>query len=64
MITVNGKEEAFRSMQVTELLAVHGYEADNVAVEKNGTVLSRTRWMQEKVADNDVFEIIHFVGGG
>lgn len=64
MITVNGKKQEFRCVQVLQLVTSNGYSADTVAVEKNGTMLSRVQWNKEEIVDGDVFEIIHFVGGG
>jgi thiamine biosynthesis protein ThiS len=35
-----------------------------VAVERNGEVVPRARHADVELADGDVIEIVHFVGGG
>jgi len=37
---------------------------DRVAVELNRELISRDRWTETQLADDDKLEIVHFVGGG
>ena len=37
---------------------------DRIAVEHNGSIVSRPAWPTTPIADGDKFEIVHFVGGG
>jgi thiamine biosynthesis protein ThiS len=39
-------------------------KADRIAVELNGDIIQRGRWMETPVRDGDKLEIVHFVGGG
>ena len=49
---------------VQDLLTALGLKQDRVAVEHNGSIVSRPAWAATQVADGDTFEIVHFVGGG
>lgn len=64
-VTINGeKRELPRAMSVTELLAFLGLGEGPVAVELNRAILSRAEHAARAVADGDVLEIVHMVGGG
>ncbi len=47
-----------------DLFAALDIKQDRVAVEHNGSIVSRSAWPTTPVADGDRFEIVHFVGGG
>lgn len=65
MIYLNGKErELNREMTVQELLEQEGYRTTWVAVEKNGAIIPRIRYMEELVKPGDIVEVVSFVGGG
>jgi sulfur carrier protein len=49
---------------VQDLLTALGLKQDRVAVEHNGSIVSRPAWVSTPIADGDKFEIVHFVGGG
>jgi sulfur carrier protein len=67
-LVINGQAREFSALTseatVQDLLAALGLKQDRVAVEHNGTIVSRTAWPSTPVAANDRFEIVHFVGGG
>jgi thiamine biosynthesis protein ThiS len=64
-LTINGEDREFPStLTVAALLAELGMKADRVAVELNRDLVSRERWEQTQLSDNDKLEIVHFVGGG
>ena len=46
------------------LVAELGLKPEKVAVERNGTIVPRSTLGQVPLADGDVLEIVHFVGGG
>ena len=63
--TVNGEEvELPEGLTVAALLQHLGVRAERVAVERNGAVVKKARHAEERVAPDDVLEIVTFVGGG
>ena len=62
---VNGKEITLqKEISVHELLLNEGYDPQKVAVEKNGNIVPKKFFENEKLADGDKLEIVTFVGGG
>ncbi len=51
-------------MTVLSLLEQRGHDPQRVAVERNGQIVPRTRFSQETLHEDDVIEIVQFVGGG
>lgn len=67
-LLINGQPRAFAELAaeatVQDLLTALGLKQDRVAVEHNGSIVSRPAWSSTAVAEGDRFEIVHFVGGG
>lgn len=64
-ITVNGEaREVPEALTVRGLIEHLGLTEGPVAVEQNREVVPRAAHEQTRVAAGDVFEIVHFVGGG
>lgn len=65
-ITVNSeKRQVQKEAAVSDLLAGLGIVAGRrVAVERNREIVKRDTWDSTIIHENDVFEIIEFVGGG
>jgi thiamine biosynthesis protein ThiS len=64
-VTINGESrEIPDGLSVSALLEHLGLAAGRVAVERNREILARERWAATAVATGDVYEIVHFVGGG
>ena len=62
---VNGQPITLQNeISVSEFLKKEGYDAQTVAVEKNGIVISKKSFETEMLSDNDRLEIVRFVGGG
>ena len=49
---------------VLALLKELGHDPQRVAVEKNGTIIPRAQFAEEKLTDADHLEVVCFVGGG
>jgi sulfur carrier protein len=49
---------------LTELLAAQGLTGRRVAVEVNGEIIPRGRHADHPLAEGDVVEIVHALGGG
>ncbi|MFO0678844.1 MAG: sulfur carrier protein ThiS [Polyangiaceae bacterium] len=64
-VTVNGDAVVVPcGITVRELVEHLGLTDGPVAVEKNRDVVPRAEHGRTAVAEGDVFEIVHFVGGG
>ena len=62
---VNGEERAVPTEgTVLSLLRELGHDPQRVAVEKNGSIVPRAAFAEEKLADADHLEVVCFVGGG
>jgi thiamine biosynthesis protein ThiS len=64
-ILVNGEpRELPAEVSVAELLNELALPERRIAVELNGSVVSRADWAKIVVKEGDKLEIVHFVGGG
>lgn len=67
-LLINGQSRDFPSLSsgatVQDLLAALALKADRIAIEQNGSIVSRHAWTATPVSEGDKFEIVHFVGGG
>jgi thiamine biosynthesis protein ThiS len=64
-ITVNGEARDYvAGRTVTDLLRELGLHPRLVVVEQNREILDHTRFDAVEVRAGDVFELVHFVGGG
>ncbi len=62
---INGEKIVLeRSMTLAEFLTQQGYNAQQVAVELNGGIVSRKDFAATLIRDTDKIEIVSFVGGG
>ncbi|MGB9032698.1 MAG: sulfur carrier protein ThiS [Acidobacteriaceae bacterium] len=67
-LLINGQPRTFPELTagatLQDLLTTLALKPDRVAVEHNGSIVSRPAWPSTPVTDGDKFEIVHFVGGG
>ena len=64
-VIVNGEEKTVPDgLTVRGLVEALGLTDGPVAVEKNRTIVPRALHAETPVAENDVLEIVHLVGGG
>lgn len=64
MVRINGKEEAAAGMLLKEYLEQNGYNPAGIAVECNEEILPKSQYGSYVLQDQDVVEIVSFVGGG
>lgn len=64
MVRINGKEEAAAGKTIAAVLREKGYQAERVAVERNGNIVPKAAFGDVCAEDGDVLEIVGFVGGG
>jgi sulfur carrier protein len=64
-IRLNGEFLALpAACTLVELLVAQGLAERRVAVEVNGHIIPRSRHAEHPLADGDVVEIVHALGGG
>jgi thiamine biosynthesis protein ThiS len=67
-IIINGQERQFPQLaadaKLGQLLEILELQGDRVAVEHNGSIVTRAEWDNAQVNTGDKLEIVHFVGGG
>lgn len=64
-ITLNGDPRSIaQGTSIAALVADIGLNPAKVAVERNREIVPRSTLADVLLADGDVLEIVHFVGGG
>jgi thiazole synthase len=63
-LTVNGETLRTSALTIGQLVAELEFAPGKVAVERNGAIVPRSTLPGAVLADGDVLEIVHFVGGG
>lgn len=62
---VNGKEKEFReNITIIDLLKEYGLKKDRVVVEVNFEIVEESSYQEYILKEEDVIELISFVGGG
>ncbi|MXO91452.1 sulfur carrier protein ThiS [Pontixanthobacter aquaemixtae] len=63
-ITVNGESRQSTASTIAALVQELDLDPAKVAVERNSEIVPRSTLAEVALADGDVLEIVHFVGGG
>ncbi len=61
---LNGEKTEVGLITVKELLYKKGFNADRVAVELNGEILARDNFDKIIIKNDDIMEVVMFMGGG
>ncbi len=62
---VNGKEIPLNTpCTIAQYLNQEGFRTERVAVERNGEIISHDHLNEITLCDNDILEIITYMGGG
>ena len=65
IFTLNGKQESIeRPLSLDGLVRAKGLCPDKIVVEHNFSIISKEDWPKIMLKDQDMVEIISFVGGG
>ena len=65
ILTLNGERRVFGApVTVAGLVAALGLDARKVAVERNEEIVPRSIYSETLLAEGDLLEIVHFIGGG
>ena len=64
-IQLNGRKVSIKQkISIFDLLKKHKLDNRKVAVELNGTVITKNRYKKKLIKNNDKIEIVQFIGGG
>ena len=64
-VILNGKKIYLnKKLNLNDFLASYNLNKDNIVVEINKNIITRSLWNQYELKDNDEIEIITAVGGG
>ncbi len=64
MVTVNGEQKDVAGRNLYDYLVEEGYELTRVVVELNLDIIPREELKTITIKDDDVIEVLRFVGGG
>lgn len=65
MITLNGiKQSGNEGITVEELIRRNDFKKNRIAIEINGTIISKKDYESTLIRDEDEIEVVSFVGGG
>jgi sulfur carrier protein len=64
-VAINGKlEELKEGINVENVLLNYKIKPEGVVVELNQKIIKRDEWQKIIIKENDIIELISFVGGG
>lgn len=63
-VIINGEDKRVAPGSVADMVRALGFQPEKLAVERNREIVPRSMLGEVMVADGDMFEIVHFVGGG
>ncbi len=64
-IQLNGKEIRIKTnFTLLDLLKKYKLNNKKIAIEHNGTIISKSNFNKKYLKNKDKIEIVHFIGGG
>ena len=64
-IQLNGKKITVKAkLTIYDLLKKYKLDKKKVAIELNGSIISKSRYKKKLIKNDDKIEIVHFIGGG
>ena len=64
MVKINGEEIEIAGKNLLEYLKEAGFEPERVVVERNLDIIPKDELGNTIIQDEDVIEVLRFVGGG
>ena len=64
MLRINGEERDFAGENLLDVLRKEGYEPERVVVERNLEIVPKDQLPHVVLQEEDVIEVLRFVGGG
>mgnify|MGYP005723163917 FL=1 len=64
-IQLNGKKITIKTnFKLLDLLKKYKLNNKKIAIEHNGTIISKSNFNKKYLKNKDKIEIVHFIGGG
>lgn len=64
MVKINGEWEAAEGKTISSYLEEENFDLKRIAVERNGEIVPKSQYRDTVMEQEDVIEIVTFVGGG
>uniref|UniRef100_UPI003FEE9893 sulfur carrier protein ThiS n=1 Tax=Coprococcus sp. TaxID=2049024 RepID=UPI003FEE9893 len=64
LVKINGEEKEIAGKNLLEYLKEAGFEPERVVVERNLDIIPKDELGNTIIQDEDVIEVLRFVGGG
>ena len=64
MVMINGEEKEIAGKNLLEYLKENGFNPEHLVVERNFEIIPKEQFGSVTIQDEDVIEILRFVGGG
>lgn len=64
MVKINGEPLDIAGKTLAEYLASTEYNPMRIAVERNGEIVPKAKYGETVLEEDDVIEVVNFVGGG
>lgn len=64
MVKINGETFDIAGKTLAEYLASAQYDPKRIAVERNGEIVPKAKYGETVLEEDDVIEVVNFVGGG
>lgn len=64
MVKINGEPFDIAGKTLAEYLASTKYNPTRIAVERNGEIVPKANYGETVLEEDDVIEVVNFVGGG
>ena len=64
-IQLNGKKITIKQkFSLFNILQKYKLDKKKIAIELNGSIVTKSMYKKKLIKDNDKIEIVHFIGGG
>ena len=64
MVKLNGEEKELAGKNLLEYLKENGFNPEHLVVERNYEIIPKEQFASVTIQDEDVIEVLRFVGGG
>ena len=64
MVMINGEEKEIAGKNLLEYLKENGFNPEHLVVERNFDIIPKEQYCSVTIQDEDVIEVLRFVGGG
>lgn len=64
MVKINGESKDIAGKNLLDYLKENGFNPEQLVVERNFEIISKEQFGSVTIQDEDVIEVLRFVGGG